>query len=277
MRVDGSLWDLHRPIEQDAEIEIITRGTEAGLELLRHDAAHVMAEAVKELYPEAQVTIGPAIENGFYYDFARGEAFTPEDLERIEARMKEIVDRDEPITREVWDRGDAIGYFRGAGEVYKAEIIEDLDASQTITVYRQGNFVDLCRGPHLPSTGKLGKAFKTDQARRCILAGGRAQCNAAKDLRHGLAQRKATQGVFDPVGGSGEKGSSQARQTDGPVPFAGGSTGCRVLAPQGLAAVPDTHQLYAGQTECRGLRRSQYTGVDGSKPVGGLGPLGVVR
>ena len=160
IRVNGMLWDLPRPIKQDATIEIITRHSEQGLEILRHDAAHVMAEAVKELYPETQVTIGPAIENGFYYDFARDEPFVPEDLLRIEDRMHEIVDRDETVTREVWDREDAIQYFRDIGEEYKAQIIEDIDANEPITVYRQGAFIDLCRGPHLPSTGKLGKAFK---------------------------------------------------------------------------------------------------------------------
>jgi threonyl-tRNA synthetase len=119
-----------------------------------------MAEAVKELYPETQVTIGPAVENGFYYDFARDEAFTPDDLVKIEARMKEIVKRNEPVVREVWDRDDAIAYFKSIGEVYKAEIISDLPADEVITIYRQGDFLDLCRGPHLPSTGVLRDGFK---------------------------------------------------------------------------------------------------------------------
>ncbi len=160
IRVNGALWDLSRVIEEDAEVEIVTRDHDDALELLRHDAAHVMAEAVKELYPETQVTIGPAIEDGFYYDFARAEPFTPEDLEKIEARMREIVARDEAVTREVWDRDRAIEFYKGQGEHYKAEIIEDLPEEEEVTLYRQGGFVDLCRGPHLPSTGKLGKAFK---------------------------------------------------------------------------------------------------------------------
>jgi len=160
MRVDGELKDLTAVIDRDARVEIVTRDSEDGLELLRHDAAHVMAEAVKELYPETQVTIGPAIENGFYYDFARDEPFTPEDLERIEERMREIVKRDEPIVREVWNRDDAIRFFREQGEHYKAEIIESIPPDETISLYRQGGFIDLCRGPHLPSTGRLGQAFK---------------------------------------------------------------------------------------------------------------------
>lgn len=158
--VNGEQWDLSREITQSASVAIITRDTEEGLEVLRHDAAHVMAEAVKELYPETQVTIGPSIENGFYYDFAREEAFSPEDLEKIEARMKDIVKRNEQIVREVWDRDEAIKYFTDLGEVYKAEIISDLPADETITVYRQGDFLDLCRGPHLPSTGILRDGFK---------------------------------------------------------------------------------------------------------------------
>ncbi|MCH8196508.1 MAG: threonine--tRNA ligase [Proteobacteria bacterium] len=160
IRLDGELKDLGAVVERDARVEVVTRKDADALELLRHDAAHVMAEAVKELYPETQVTIGPAIEDGFYYDFARQTPFTPEDLERIEARMREVVERDEPIAREVWDRGEAIAFFKQQGEHYKAEIIADLPPDEEITLYRQGEFIDLCRGPHLPSTGRLGKAFK---------------------------------------------------------------------------------------------------------------------
>ncbi len=161
VRVNGELTDLTRPIERDAQIAIVTRKDEAdALELIRHDAAHVMAEAVQELYPNTQVTIGPTIENGFYYDFARDEPFTPEDLEKIEKRMHEIVDRDEPLVREVWNRDEAVEFFQKKGENYKAEIIAGIPSEQDIRLYRQGEFIDLCRGPHLPSTGKLGHAFK---------------------------------------------------------------------------------------------------------------------
>jgi len=160
VRVDGELYDLTREIASDASVAIVTRDSDDGLELLRHDAAHVLAEAVKELWPDTQVTIGPAIENGFYYDFAREEPFTEDDLLVIESRMKEIVDRDESIEREVWDRDEAAEFFRGIGEAYKAEIISSIPSGEAITLYRQGEFIDLCRGPHLPSTGKLGKAFK---------------------------------------------------------------------------------------------------------------------
>ncbi|MGD8673857.1 MAG: TGS domain-containing protein, partial [Thiogranum sp.] len=160
-RVDGRLVDAGYLITGDVELAIVTGKDDAALELIRHDAAHVMAQAVQELYPGTQVTIGPAIENGFYYDFAREEPFTPEDLTRIEARMKEIVGRDLPIQREVWSRDDAMKTFGDMGESYKVEIIDDIiPEGEELSVYRQGEWFDVCRGPHLPSTGKLPKAFK---------------------------------------------------------------------------------------------------------------------
>jgi threonyl-tRNA synthetase len=159
-RVDGALVDLNLAVEADAVLEIVTRQSDEALEILRHDCAHVLAEAAKELWPDIQVTIGPAIEDGFYYDFAKAEPFTPDDLVKLEARMAEIVGRDEAIERQVWARDKAIGYFKSIGEHYKAEIIEDLPEAEPISVYSQGEFTDLCRGPHLSSTGKLGDAFK---------------------------------------------------------------------------------------------------------------------
>ncbi len=160
IRIDGVMKDLGTTLTADARVAIVTRKDAEALELLRHDAAHIMAEAVKELYPDTQVTIGPAIENGFYYDFAREHPFTPDDLETIEQRMREIVARDEAITREEMDRDAAVAFFLGMGEKYKAELIAAIPEGQAISLYRQGGFIDLCRGPHLPSTAKLGKAFK---------------------------------------------------------------------------------------------------------------------
>ena len=160
VRIDGRPRDLATMVDHDAPVAIITREMPEGLEILRHDAAHIMAEAVKELYPDTQVTFGPATETGFYYDFARAQPFTPEDLEKIETRMREIVRRDEEITREVWDRDAAITFFNGIGESYKAEYIGEIPEGEEISLYRQGDFVDLCVGPHLPSTGYLGQAFK---------------------------------------------------------------------------------------------------------------------
>lgn len=160
VRVNDKLQDLDTTITTDATVTIITSRDKEGLEIIRHSCSHVMAEAVKELWPEVQVTIGPAIENGFYYDFSRKEPFTTEDFEKIEAKMHEIVKRDEKITRKVLPRNEAIEYFKSIGEHYKVELIEDLPESEVISLYSQGNFTDLCRGPHVPSTGKIGDAFK---------------------------------------------------------------------------------------------------------------------
>jgi threonyl-tRNA synthetase len=157
--VDGALVDASHSIDGDASLRIITGRDEEGIDLIRHSTAHLMAQAVKRLYPETQVTIGPVIEHGFYYDFSRDAPFKPEDIDAIEAEMKRIVDEDIPVFREVMDRDDAIRFFRDQGEEYKAEIIADIPAGETISLYRQGDFIDLCRGPHIPSTGKLG-AFK---------------------------------------------------------------------------------------------------------------------
>jgi len=158
--VDGDEWDLSRPIETDAAVALVTAKDEAALALLRHDCAHVMAEAVLELFPETQVTIGPAIENGFYYDFHRTTAFSEDDLAAIEKRMHEIVDRDEAIVRRVWSRDEAVAFYQKNNEPFKVELVEAIPADETVTFYQQGNFIDLCRGPHAPSTGKIGHAFK---------------------------------------------------------------------------------------------------------------------
>ena len=160
VKLDGELSDLAQPIERDMQIEIVTRDDDAALELIRHDAAHVMAEAVQELFPGTQVTIGPVIENGFYYDFDREEAFTPEDLPKIEAKMREIIQRNAAFTKEVWTRDEAKVYFRDKGEDYKVELIDAIPEGDDIRIYKQGDWLDLCRGPHMPSTGKVGNAFK---------------------------------------------------------------------------------------------------------------------
>jgi threonyl-tRNA synthetase len=159
-RVDGRLVDASTIIDQDAELAIVTDRDEDALELVRHDAAHVMAQAVQELYPDTQVTIGPAIEDGFYYDFSREEPFTPDDLKKIEDRMREIVGRNLPIQREVWNREEARKVFADMGEHYKVELIDAIPEDEQVSIYRQGDWFDVCRGPHLPSTGKLPKAFK---------------------------------------------------------------------------------------------------------------------
>ncbi|GEN63746.1 threonine--tRNA ligase [Acetobacter oeni] len=160
IEVDGQLRDISRPVEQDASIRFITRKDEISLEMIRHDAAHILAEAVQSLHPGTQVTIGPSIENGFYYDFYRNEPFSPEDFPAIEKRMREIVAANEPFTREVWDRDVAIKFFEDRGERFKAELIRDLPGDEQISIYRQGEWLDLCRGPHLRGTSDVGNAFK---------------------------------------------------------------------------------------------------------------------
>lgn len=158
--VDGQICDLSLPIRKDAKVAIIRRQDDAALEMIRHDAAHVLAEAVQGLFPGTQVTIGPTIENGFYYDFARNEPFSTEDFAAIEKEMRRIVERGAPFTREVWDRDEAIKFFKNKGENYKAELIQDLPVTEEIKIYKQGEWTDLCRGPHMPTTKHVGNAFK---------------------------------------------------------------------------------------------------------------------
>ena len=159
-RVDDQMIDLSRVLEKDTALALVTAKDADSIDLLRHDAAHVMAEAVLELFPETQVTIGPSIENGCYYDFYREVAFSEDDLAAIEKRMHDIVDRDEAITREVWTRNEAVAFYKENNEPFKVELVDAIPEDETVTFYRQGDFIDLCRGPHMPSTGRLGHAFK---------------------------------------------------------------------------------------------------------------------
>jgi threonyl-tRNA synthetase len=160
MLVDGRLADLADPIEKDASVKILTRTDPEALELIRHDAAHVMAEAVQALSPGTQVTIGPVIENGFFYDFAKAEPFHPDDLERIEAKMREIIARNAPFTKELWSREQAKAFFKEKGELFKIELVDAIPEGEDLKIYKQGEWLDLCRGPHMTSTGQIGKAFK---------------------------------------------------------------------------------------------------------------------
>ena len=160
LKIDGKLSDLSRQLDSDASIEIVLRDDPDAVELIRHDAAHIMAQAVQELFPGTQVTIGPVIEHGFYYDFDPKEPFSSEDFPKIEKKMREIVKRNDKFVREVWDRAEAIEHFKGEGEDYKAELIEAIPDGDEVSIYRQGDWLDLCLGPHLPSTGKVGTAFK---------------------------------------------------------------------------------------------------------------------
>jgi threonyl-tRNA synthetase len=160
MLVDGKLADLADPIDKDAAVKIVVRGDPEALELIRHDCAHVMAEAVQALWPGTQVTIGPVIENGFYYDFAKEEPFHPDDVARIEAKMHEIINRNAPFTKEVWSRQQAKDFFKKKGELFKVELVDAIPEGEDVKIYKQGEWLDLCRGPHMTSTGQIGKAFK---------------------------------------------------------------------------------------------------------------------
>ncbi len=171
MALDGGLADLADPIRCNAKIEFIGREDPRALELIRHDAAHVMAEAVQSLWPGTQVTIGPVIENGFYYDFFRNEPFTPEDFPAIEKKMREIIARDKPFTKEVWSRDDAKRYFRDKGEMFKVELVDAIPEGEELKIYRQGDWLDLCRGPHMTFDRKDRLDLQADEGSRGLLAG----------------------------------------------------------------------------------------------------------
>ena len=160
MSVDGDLKDMDSIIDKNCSIKIFTSKDPEGLETIRHDTAHILAMAVQELFPGTQVTIGPVIQDGFYYDFSRKEPFTQDDLDKIEKKMKEIVDRDEKTYRKIWDRKKAIEHFKNKGEIYKSQIVESIPKDEDVSIYFHGDWHDLCRGPHLTSTGKIGKYFK---------------------------------------------------------------------------------------------------------------------
>jgi hypothetical protein len=264
LKLNGRVVDLAAVVEQDAPVEIVTRGHPDTLELLRHDCAHVMAEAVQELYPGTQVTFGPAIENGFYYDFARSEPFTPEDLEKIEARMHEIVKRDETIAREVWDRHKAIRHFEEAGEKYKAEHVATLPGDEEISIYRQGDWLDLCIGPHLPSTGKLGHAFKLMKVSGAYWRGDARNEQLQRIYGTCWEDEKQLKAYLTMLEEAEKRDHRRlGREMD-------------LLAPQGLDPVARRRGLHAPPPRGRRLPRGQDTPARRPQPLGGLGPLGEV-
>jgi threonyl-tRNA synthetase len=270
-RVDGKLVDTSFVIERDAALSIVTDRDPDGLEVIRHSTAHLLAQAVKQLFPEAQVTIGPVIEDGFYYDFSYQRPFTPEDLASIEARMKELARADEPVTRRVLPRDEAVRLFRDMGEYYKAEIIAAIPAGEPISLYGQGDWVDLCRGPHVPSTGKL-KAFKLMKLAGAYWRG---------DSRNEMLQRIygtawPDQKQLDAYLHRLEEAEKRDHRRIG-----------RELdlfhmqeeAPGAVFWHPKGWQVF--QTLIRYMRDKQnaagFQEVNGPQPVGGFGPLGHVR
>lgn len=219
VKVNDKLQDLAATITTDATVTVITAKDKEGLAILRHSCSHVMAEAVKELWPDVQVTIGPAIENGFYYDFARKEPFTTEDFAKIEAKMHEIVKRDEEVSRKVLPRNEAIDYFKSIGEHYKVELIEDLPENEVISLYTQGNFTDLCRGPHVPSTGKIGDAFKLTKVAGAYWRGDSSREMLQRIYATAWANKKRPAGISDHAGRGGKTRPPQTGTRNGPFPL----------------------------------------------------------
>ncbi len=243
--LDGELRDLVDPIEADGALELVTRTDEKALELIRHDAAHVMAEAVQELWPGTQVTIGPVIENGFYYDFAKDEPFTPEDLPVIEKKMREIIARNKPFTKEVWSRDEAKAHFEKQGESYKVELVDAIPADQDLKMYKQGEWMDLCRGPHMRSTNDIGNAFKLMSVAGAYWRGDSNNAMLTRIYGTAWADEDSVEAVSSYARGSRQARSPQAGPRDEPVPLSGRGTGRCVLAFQGLETLSEPCQLYA--------------------------------
>ena len=279
--VDGEIRDLADPIGGDARIEILTREDPRALSLIRHDAAHVMAEAVQELWPGTQVTIGPVIENGFYYDFYRPEGpFTPEDLPKIEAKMREIIARDAAFTKEVWTRDQAKDFFATRGEAFKVELVDAIPADQELKMYRQGQWIDLCRGPHMTSTGKVGTAFKLMKVAGAYWRGD-SDRNEMLTRIYGTAwagPRTSCRRLPDDAGGGGEARPSPPRPRDGSLPLPGGR---RPASSSGTPRAGRCSRSWS-PTCAAGLKRQRLPGGQrpaGARqgPVGDLRPLGLVQ
>ena len=222
----------------DASVKILARTDPEALVLIRHDAAHVMAEAVQALWPGTQVTIGPVIENGFFYDFAKAEPFHPDDLAKIEAKMREIIDRNAPFTKELWSRQQAEDFFRKKGELFKIELIDAIPAGEDLKIYKQGEWLDLCRGPHMTSTGQIGKAFKLTKFAGSYWRGDHTKPQLQRVYGTAWATEAELKAYLTHARGGGEARPPQARPRDGSLPFPGGGAGRGVLAPQGVGTVP---------------------------------------
>ena len=275
MALDGTVADLADPIDRDARIEFLDRDDPRSLELIRHDCAHVLAEAVQALCPGTQVTIGPVIENGFYYDFSRETPFTPEDFPTIEAKMREIIARDAPFTKEVWKREECAPLFADKGETYKVELVDAIPPGEDLKIYRQGDWFDLCRGPHMTSTGKVGTAFKLMKVAGAYWRGDSEQPDADPHLRHRLGEPGGPRRLPAPARGGRAPRPPPARPRDGPVPLPGGGAGRRVLARQGLDDLPGADRLHApapaAATTPRSTRRRSSTRRCGRPPATGAG------
>ena len=236
----------------------------------------MLAQAVQELYPGTQITFGPSTEDGFYYDFVRAEPFSPEDFAKIEQRMAEIVDRDLPIAREVWDRAKIKDYFVEHGEKFKAEWADELPKDEVITVYKQGDWLDMCLGPHLPSTGKLGKAFKLTKVSGAYWRGDAKNAQLQRVYGTVFFSDKDLKAYLHAHRGSREARPPPDRPRDGPLPSAGRSRRHGVLASQGLDVLAHARELPPAQARGRRLCRGEDAAARRPQAVGGVGPLGEV-
>ena len=275
-RVNGKLVDTSYVIAEDAQLAIVTDKDPDGLEVIRHSTAHLLAQAVKELFPDAQVTIGPVIEDGFYYDFAFERPFTPEDLAAIEAKMTELAKEDQAVSRRVMPRDEAVKFFRSLGELYKAEIIAGIPDKDEISLYGQGRLGGPVPRPARALHGQA-QGLQADQGCRRLLARGLAQRDAAADLRHRLGRQEAAGRLPAPAGGGREARPPPHRQGARPVSPAGRGAGGGLLAPQGLDRVPDPDQLHARAPGGGGLRGGERAGADGCAAVGAVRAPGEVR
>ncbi len=274
MVVDGRLADLADPIDKDAAVKIVTRTDPEALELIRHDAAHVMAEAVQDLWPGTQVTIGPVIENGFFYDFAKEEPFHPDDLARIEARMHEIIARNAPFTKEFWSREQAKDFFKKKGELFKIELVDAIPGGRGPQNLQAGRLARPLPRPahdlHRPDR----QGLQAHPLCRLLLARQFRRPQAAAHLRHRLGERARACHLSQAARGGREARPQEARARDGPVPLPGGGAGRRVLAPQGLGAVPGPHQLHPAAAERGRLSRGERSADPRQVHVGDLRAIG---
>ena len=275
MALDGVVSDLADPIERDANIEFIARDDARALELIRHDAAHVLAEAVQSLWPGTQVTIGPVIENGFYYDFFRNEPFTPEDFAAIEKKMREIIARDKPFTKEVWGREQTKQVFRDKGENFKVELVDAIPGDETDQDLLPGRLVRSLPRPAYDVDRQDRQGVQADEGRGRLLARRQQQSDADAHLRHRVRQTGRARRLSEADRGSRKARPSQARARARPVSFPGGRPGRGVLAPEGLDHLPGPDRLYAPAAGRR-LQRSQCAADPRQGAVGDLGPLGLV-
>ncbi len=274
MSLDGKLADLAEPITADAAIKFVSRTDPEALEMIRHDAAHVMAEAVQSLWPKVQVTIGPVIENGFYYDFAKQEPFHPDDLAKIEKKMGEIIAKNAPFTKEVWSRKKAKEFFRERGENFKVELVDAIPEGEDVKIYKQGEWLDLCRGPHMAATGQVGKAFKLQKIAGAYWRGDSNKPMLQRIYGTAWATEADLQAYLHVLEEAEKRDHRKLGPRDGPLPFPGGGAGLRVLAPEGLDAVPDADRLHAPPSGCGRIQRGQLSRHDGEAFLGALRPLG---